>query len=245
MKIKDVRNIFVDHYLFVEIETDTGIVGLGESGAWGFLEASAAVVEKFKHYLIGQDPLTIEHHWQYMYRSFHFRGAAVMGALSAIDIALWDITGKHHGVPVYALLGGPCRHKARVYYHVFGETTEELVAGCLEAKRQGFTAIGHLTPFLDMPRHRLAPSETYAKKIADAADRVRQYRESSAVGGIMARSRGGLKVVFDMPNGPKISRRQNVSSGSPAIRSSAMPLPRQEGYTHPYTGPFGSVMTIS
>ena len=178
MKIRDVRNIFVDHYLFVEVETDTGIVGLGESGAWGFLEASAAVVEKFKQYLIGQDPLTIEHHWQYMYRSFHFRGAAVMGALSAIDIALWDIAGKHHGVPVHELLGGACRHKARVYSHVFGETTEELVAGCIEAKRQGFTAIGHLTPFLDLPRHRVAPAESYAKKIADAADRVRQYREA-------------------------------------------------------------------
>ena len=84
MQITDVRTIFVDCYLFVEVDTDAGITGLGESGAWGFLEASASAVETFKRYLIGQDPLRIEHHWQYLYRWSHFRGAAVMGALSAL-----------------------------------------------------------------------------------------------------------------------------------------------------------------
>ena len=77
-----------------------------------------------------------------------------MGALSAIDIALWDIAGKHFGVPVYQLLGGKTRDKARVYYHVFGQTREELVQGCIDAKAQGFTAVGHLTPFPDDPRER-------------------------------------------------------------------------------------------
>jgi L-alanine-DL-glutamate epimerase-like enolase superfamily enzyme len=52
-----------------------------------------------------------------------------MGALSAIDIALWDIAGKHFGVPAYQLLGGKVRDKARVYYHVFGRTQEELIQG--------------------------------------------------------------------------------------------------------------------
>ena len=51
-------------------------------------------------------PLRIEHHWNYLYRWTHFRGAAIMGALSAIDLALWDIAGKAAGVPVYKLLGG-------------------------------------------------------------------------------------------------------------------------------------------
>ena len=62
MKITDVRTIFVDRYLFVQVYTDEGIVGLGESGAWGYLEASGGAVETFKRYLIGQDPLRIEHH---------------------------------------------------------------------------------------------------------------------------------------------------------------------------------------
>ena len=75
-----------------------------------------------------------------------------MGALSAIDIALWDIAGKHFGVPCYQLLGGKCRDKARVYYHVFGQTKEELIQGCKQAKDMGFTAVGHLTPFLDEGR---------------------------------------------------------------------------------------------
>ena len=88
MRITDISVLFVDRYLFVQVHTDEGIIGLGESGAWGFLEASAGAVETFKRYLIGQDPLRIEHHWQYLYRWTHFRGAAVMGALSAIDIAL-------------------------------------------------------------------------------------------------------------------------------------------------------------
>jgi galactonate dehydratase len=177
MKITDVRTIFVDRYLFVQVHTDEGIVGLGESGAWGYLEASAGALETFKRYLIGQDPLRIEHHWQYLYRWTHFRGAAIMGALSAIDIALWDIAGKFFGVPVYQLLGGKTRDKARVYYHVFGDTKEKLIQGCREAKRQGFTAVGHLTPFLDED-HDLPFFKTHVDKMRDAIDTVAEYRDA-------------------------------------------------------------------
>jgi galactonate dehydratase len=177
MKIVSIETLPVDRYLFVQVHTDAGLVGLGESGAWGYLEASAAAVETFKRYLIGQDPLRIEHHWQYLYRWSHFRGAAIMGALSAIDIALWDIAGKHFGVPCYQLLGGKCRDKARVYYHVFGQTREELVAGCVQAKEMGFTAVGHLTPFLDEPRD-VPYFKTHVDKMEDAIETVRQYREA-------------------------------------------------------------------
>ncbi len=177
MKIVDIQTIFVDRYLFVQVHTDEGISGVGESGAWGYLEASAGAVETFKRYLIGQDPLRIEHHWQYLYRWTHFRGAAIMGALSAIDIALWDIAGKYFGVPCYQLLGGKCREKARVYYHVFGETKEELIQGCIEAKKRGFTAVGHLTPFLDEPRE-VPFFQTHAQKIRDAIETVGRYREA-------------------------------------------------------------------
>ncbi len=177
MKITDVRTIFVDRYLFVQVYTDEGIVGLGESGAWGYLEASAGAVETFKRYLIGQDPLRIEHHWQYLYRWTAFRGAAIMGALSAVDIALWDIAGKFFGVPTYQLLGGKTRDKARVYYHVFGDTKEKLIEGCREAKRQGFTAVGHLTPFLDED-HDVPFFKTHVDKMRDAIDTVAQYREA-------------------------------------------------------------------
>lgn len=177
MKIVNIETMFVDRYLFVQVHTDEGITGLGESGAWGYLEASGAVVETFKRYLIGQDPLRIEHHWQYLYRWSHFRGAAIMGALSAIDIALWDIAGKYFGVPCYQLLGGKCRDKIRLYCHVLGQTKEQLIKGCVDAKKRGFTAVGHLTPFLDEPRD-VPYFQTHAKKIRDAIDTVGRYREA-------------------------------------------------------------------
>ncbi len=177
MKIVDVRTILADLYLFVEILTDEGISGVGESGTWGFLEASEQAVHTFKRYLIGQDPLRIEHHWQSMYRWTHFRGAAIMGALSAIDIALWDIAGKHFGVPCYQLLGGKCRDRVRVYGHVFGRTTEDLVQACRTAKEKGFTALGHLSPFGDEPRD-TPYFKTHARKMGDAIDTIRQCREA-------------------------------------------------------------------
>ncbi len=177
MKITDVKIVQANRFLYVKVFTDEGISGLGESGTWGFLDASAEAVNTFKKYLIGKDPLQIEHHWQYMYRCFHFRGAAIMGALSAIDIALWDIAGKFHGVPTYQLLGGKCRNKVRTYYHVSGETTEEMVAACAKAKDLGYTAVGHLSPFLDEPRSK-PYFESYANMINTAVDRVRLLREA-------------------------------------------------------------------
>ena len=177
MKITDIKSIFVGRYMYVQVHTDAGITGLGESGAWGFLEASASAVETFKRYLIGEDPLLIEHHFQYMYRWTHFRGAAIMGALSAIDIALWDIAGKHFGVPCYQLMGGKCRDKARVYFHVMDPTKEGLIQGCKDARKMGFTAVGHLTPFTDAPRD-LPYFMTHVDKMEDAIETVGEYRNA-------------------------------------------------------------------
>jgi len=177
MKITNVEPLMIDRYLFVRITTDSGHVGIGESGSWGFLEASFAAIGKFGKYLIGKDPLLIEHHWQYMYRFSHFRGAAIMGAISAIDIALWDIKGKFFDAPVYQLLGGKTRDQARVYYHVFGSTKKELITGIKEAKALGFTAVGHLTPFLDEDRS-IPYFKTHANKIQDAINTVGEYRDA-------------------------------------------------------------------
>jgi galactonate dehydratase len=181
MKITAVEAVPVDRYLFTRVHTDSGIVGFGESGAWGFLEASAAAMEKFGRYLVGKDPLQIEHHWQNMYRTSHFRGAAIMGALSALDIALWDIAGKHFGVPAYQLLGGKTRNKARVYYHVYGDTRAKLVQGVREAREAGFTAVGHLTPFLDESKG-VPFFKTHADKMGDAIEAVAAYREAAGTG---------------------------------------------------------------
>jgi galactonate dehydratase len=177
MKITEVEVLPIDRYLFVQVHTDDGIVGLGESGTHAHQEAAATALEKFGRYLVGQDPRLVEHHWNVMYRSGHFRGAAIMGAISALDIALWDIKGKALGVPVYDLLGGKTRHKARVYYHVRGATSDELVERCVDAKRRGFTAVGHFNPLLDEPRQ-VPYFKTHAQKIGDAVDVVRRVREA-------------------------------------------------------------------
>jgi len=177
MKITSVNPIFVDRYLLVEVHTDEGLVGVGESGAWGYHEATHANVKKFADYLVGEDPLRIEHHWQYMFRAFHFRGASIMGAISAIDIALWDIAGQYRDAPVHALLGGKVRDKARVYHHVVGSTRQELVDNVKQAKAEGFTAVGHLTPFLDEERSK-PYFETHVAKIRNAIDAVAAYREA-------------------------------------------------------------------
>ena len=177
MKITKVTPLLVDRFLLVRIETDAGITGIGESGAWGQLEASAASITKYGEYLVGKDPRPIEHHWNVMLRANHFTGGAITGAVSAIDIALWDIKGKYHGVPVYELLGGKMRHKARIYGHVKGRTIETLLGEAKRLKAEGFTALGHLNPLLD--EDEITPYyKSHANKIETAIDNVRRLREA-------------------------------------------------------------------
>ncbi len=147
MKIEAIEPILAGSWLFVHIHTDSGLTGLGEAGLWGYPEASLAVLRQVESHLVGQDPLRIEHHFQYLYRNNHFRGAAVCGALGAIDIALWDIMGKHFDAPAYQLMGGACRDRIRVYTHVKGSgTTDDLVASARSAIDRGYTAV-RFTPF--------------------------------------------------------------------------------------------------
>ena len=102
----------------VRIGTDAGISGWGESTLEGKPYSVTAAIDEFAGYLIGKDPLRIEHHWQQMYRSSFFRGGSHnMTAIAGLDAALWDIAGKHYGVPSYMLLGGNVRDRIRVYAH--------------------------------------------------------------------------------------------------------------------------------
>ena len=102
----------------VRIATDTGIEGWAESTLEGKPFSVPAAISEYADYLVGKDPLRIEHHWQQMYRSAFFRGGAHnMTAIASLDAALWDIAGKHYGVPSYALMGGKVRDRIRVYAH--------------------------------------------------------------------------------------------------------------------------------
>jgi galactonate dehydratase len=119
MKITRVEQFFPRRRMrLVKVTTDNGLVGWGESTLEGKPRSTMAAVDELAEFLIGKDPLRIEHHWQQLYRSAFFRGGSVvMSAISGLDQALWDIAGKHYGVPVYQLLGGPTRDRVRVYAH--------------------------------------------------------------------------------------------------------------------------------
>lgn len=122
-------------YLFLKIHTDHGIVGLGEPVTEGRADTCAEAVREIAPYLVGKDPRRVMHHWQAIYRHNFYRGGPIMtSALSGIEQALWDIKGKALGVPIYELLGGPTRHRIRVYAHA---RTPEAIK---EAKKDGYTA---------------------------------------------------------------------------------------------------------
>ena len=120
MKITGVETLVVDggmrNWVLVQVRTDEGVSGLGEATLEGKAETIVAAVAELTRLIEGQDPRRIQHLWQIMYRHSFWRGGPVlMSAISGIEQALWDITGKVAGMPVYALLGGACRDRIRLY----------------------------------------------------------------------------------------------------------------------------------
>jgi galactonate dehydratase len=126
-------------YFIVKVETDEGIYGLGEVGIgwWG-----AAIEQALNHLsqiVVGQDPFSTERLWQHMFRGSFFPADKVYCcAISAIDIALWDIKGKALKMPVYKLLGGPVRDKVVCYPHTQGHNNKELLENCKKAVSEGW-----------------------------------------------------------------------------------------------------------
>jgi len=143
MKITKLETLFVKpRWLFLKVHTDEGIVGLGEPVVEGRSQTVAAAVHEIGRYLIGQDPRRIEHHWQAIYRGQFYRGGPVLcSALSGIEQALWDITGKWLGQPVYQLLGGATRDKVRMYGWIGGETYGDYIESAKISASAGFTAL--------------------------------------------------------------------------------------------------------
>ena len=129
------------NFLFVVVDTDEGISGVSEAGLSGRELAVVRVVEHFKPLLVGQDPFRVEHIWQMLFRGGFFPADKIgCSALSAIDIALWDIKGKALGVPVYELLGGRVRDRVVCYPHNVGHgmEVEPLVENCLQTVEEGW-----------------------------------------------------------------------------------------------------------
>jgi galactonate dehydratase len=178
MKITEIESIHAGQFLFVRIKTDAGIHGIGEGGVWGHIEAAKVAIDKFATYLVGKDPFPIEHHWNVMHRFSYFQGHAINAAISAIDIALWDIKGKALGVPIYEFLGGAVRDKARVYGHVYEKSIDGILGSLQRQKDRGFTAVGHINPFLDEGEDQVY-FEPHITKMRKAIDNVRRMREAA------------------------------------------------------------------
>ncbi|HEY8408297.1 MAG TPA: galactonate dehydratase [Gaiellaceae bacterium] len=147
MKIAAVEPLVVDvgsrNWLFVVVDTDEGVRGIGEGSLPGHPLAVAAAVEEYRSYLVGEDAARIQHLWQRMYRQPFFRsGAVTLSAMSAIEQALWDIKGKVAGLPVYELLGGRCHDRIKLYANgPSGSTVEEYADSGRTLVAQGYTAL--------------------------------------------------------------------------------------------------------
>jgi len=145
LKISGLRTVIVNagsvNWVFCKVATNQGITGLGEGSITSKEATLGQAIMEHERYLLGKDPTDIELLWQAMFRYPRWRGGPILNsAISAIEIALWDILGKALGVPVYKLLGGAARRRIRLYKDVGGAGVEQLVASFQQAKSEGFTA---------------------------------------------------------------------------------------------------------
>lgn len=159
------------NWVFVKVLTDQpGLWGWGEATLEWHTRSVVGAVEDVSHLLIGEDPRRIEHLWQIMYRQHFWHGNGVVRgtAISGIDVALWDLLGKIHGVPVHQLWGGPVRDFIRLYAHLGGGKMEDFYQTdvsdarrfaelAAEAVAEGFTAFKSMAVPSTMPLEGQAP----------------------------------------------------------------------------------------
>ena len=149
MKVIDIKTFVVEcfrtNWIFVKVYTDEGITGIGEGTLEHREKAFLGAMEHIKEYMIGKNPLDIEYHWHTIYRDGYWRGGPVlMSALSALDMALWDILGKSLNVPVWQLLGGKVNDKVRIYVNGWfsgAKEPEEFAEKAKIAVQRGITAL--------------------------------------------------------------------------------------------------------
>ena len=143
MKITGLATYLVaPRWLFLKITTDEGLVGWGEPVLEGHAETMAAKIGELREFMIGRDPLRIEDTWQAIYRNGCYRGGPIlMSAISGIDMALWDIKGKHLNAPIHALFGGPVRDKVRSYRWIGGDRPSDLIKGAKKVIAEGYDAV--------------------------------------------------------------------------------------------------------
>ena len=172
MKIARIETFLVPpRWLFVRVETGDGAFGWGEASLEGHAEAVAGAFEAFRDRFIGHDPRAIEDIWQVGYRGGFYRGGPVlMSALAGLDQALWDLKGRHYGLPAWEMLGGKVRERVRAYAWIGGDRPDDIAAAAQARRAQGFSAIKMNataeTDYLAAPR------------LQEVADRVRAAQDA-------------------------------------------------------------------
>lgn len=172
MKIEKITPFLVDRFLLVRVYTDQGLVGTGEAGLWAHQKIVYEAIKDLSEYYIGKDPLRIEHHYQVVSRDTHFMGSVLSAALSAIDVALWDILGKSVGKPVYQLLGGKLRDKVKVFANVTGETLDARAESAARNAAKGYTSMRTIPFFAGWEK------EPPTKVLTTAVEIVKRIREA-------------------------------------------------------------------
>ena len=162
------------NFVFVKVYTDAGIDGVGEAFASGKAKTTEAAVYEYERWLVGKDPTEVLRNWLAYYRGSRYPlGTATKAALSAVEIALWDISGKACGLPVYKMLGGPVRDRIRLYASMAVGPDLSEIADVVE---RGFTAV----KFGPQPDgyEAMPPGQVLAESVA----RVRRAREVAGPG---------------------------------------------------------------
>ena len=175
MKITDVRAVVVGNpwknWIFVVVETDAGITGLGEATGGLSTQPTVAAIEEVKHLVIGKDPRRIHTIWNDLYLAGFLR---VSKEMAGIEMACWDITARALGVPVHALLGGKMRDSVRVYANGWysGDRTPEGFADRAKVVTdKGYTALKFDpfgTAYLTMSKKESREAEALVAAVRDA-----------------------------------------------------------------------------
>jgi len=152
-------------WLFVRVEAQDGAFGWGEASLEGHAEAVNGAFEALRDRFIGADPRRIEDIWQVAYRGGFYRGGPVlMSALAGLDQALWDLKGRHYGIPAHEMLGGKVRERVRAYAWIGGDRPDDIAGAATARREQGFSAVKmNATPEID---YLVAP------KLQEVVDRV-------------------------------------------------------------------------
>src|SRR5258705_9626208 len=172
LKITGLKTFVVNagsvNWVYCKIYTNQGLVGLGEGSVTSKEATLSQAIMEHERFLVGKDPTQIELLWQGMFRYPRWRGGPILNsAISAVEIALWDILGQALGVPIYQLLGGAARKRIRLYIDI-SDKPEDF----LRVKEMGYTAAK--SGFVNAKDGVITPSST----VHEAVRRVEAVRKA-------------------------------------------------------------------